>query len=589
MVKKYVLLMLFVVVPVCSMDQTFKIYGTDGETSAFEISADVLKLSKTLADLIEDLGGSTESAIPISNFSTATLKNLVEMLKLYDGSANSLEQMRNQAQNYSISELIEMSNCANYLSLSDVILNVFSDVIRSVVNKKKFKSSRHIPAGELGLDFTRHYVSPEMMSEITSYIKTKMLEKNMSDRIQMRVPVNNAKTYAPTGIFLNNDAWIAMSTVSGRQNEGNILIFDAVNNEQLYTLPLNFNATQLIAHKNSYLVCREHQGERIRIFNIQDPHNIKYYDYTLSGIALIKSMEFSPEGSFLVLTHNHKKIVVIDMNAIDWSAMPVSFDITKVSFLDAPVGHSGQDKIFFSDDSACMVASVERKFINLSRANCVTRAVTYMAIPEEKAGFRCCGFSKDGKRLAVLSELGKKLKIVVFNTNAMEKIIEFNGPAAGTFHPISIQFSPDGLWLMCTKHNSVSLYNSVTGELLGKVDGLLHNKSVCMSSDSNKILFAGSNSTVMNNYFGTVYTVLTPQEKVIIQKISRCSLDQLQLIRNLCYTLVVKGSVEINEDSTSYTLFTSLDEDIQQLLQRIGVKIISTSKLKKLLSRPKKG
>jgi len=326
----------------------------------------------------------------------------------------------------------------------------------------------------------------------------------------------------------------------------------------------------------------------MRIFNLQDPAHIMHYDYRLPGRS-IKSIEFSPNGSFLVLTTNNKKIAIIDMKDINWNTVPVSLNSAHVAFVDAPVGYSSRDKIFFSDDSICMVASMERKFINLSRADCLKNVVIYKAVPEEKADFRCCGFSRDGKRLAVLSDLGKKLKITVFDTENMKKIIEFNGPRIDPVYQLSIQFSPDGLWLVCIKSNSVSLYDSMTGERLGKINGLRYNKSMHMSSNGAKLLLAGSNSTLTDNCFGLVYVFLTPQEEEILKKISQCNLDQLQLIRDLCYTLVASGSVDINEDSTAYILFASLDQDIQQLLRKIGVKITRQTKIKKLLSRPKKG
>jgi WD40 repeat protein len=585
--KKYTIigLLFCAVIAVKTMDtpSEFTIYGSEGANKSITVPLEVLQLSSTLKGMIEDLGDISDSAIPINNFSTATLKDVMELLKKYNESSNSLEQLQIIASAYSIAQLVEVINCAHYLGIHDSILRVFRDiVVAKIESDYQFTAADYEVLKECNADFVKYFIATKLVPAIISRVKVKSLKK---DEFEKKWFIENlptgAQTFASCGIFMNDDQWVALGSTNNATEIRQVNIYDIENRSVVLTLACDVPLNNLIAYKNKYVVAVEdmYMGRGVRIWNITDPHNVQSYDYRHpQGRLSVQTMGFSLDGRHLVLVCDgiRDNIVVIDMNAIDWDNEQPTLDTDTVVFFTEQVGHK-EDKIFFiPDTSTCIIATPSLGNMRFVTLNYQTKEISYTFVHQRKGTMRSVlNFSKDGNFLISFNDvLPKQKKIEIFDMSAMELVNRFDGPQETI---VSITLSADNQWAVCMSDaGKLFIYDAIQQTLLSTINGIYTQNSLNFSADGNQILLAGSDPGTPYGFSGLLWTILTEEESSLLQVLYDCTIDQLIVVHRLCSQLATKGFALLIPDSNEMKIFSSLSKEMQDFLTHMGVKIKQT-------------
>lgn len=563
---------------VMPQESIFQIYGIEGEKQKIEIPKLILQLSSALKNMVEDLGGDNSIPIPIAGFSIVTIQRLVTVLELYATSADPVKHIKQTIEAFSPAELIDIINCANHLLIDENVLKIFGDITSEIINKNQlFNKADYDIFIQLSADFTKKFVLPLVIPQIMSNSKIKIMKKNEPERKWfIENEPAGLTTGAFSGIFANDDKWVVFGALNVADRNCQLTFYDALSRERLTFLTgtmFPFSSPRLISHEK-FVVYAPENSNNLLIFNMLDIKNMLGFIYDHPQQLIIRSMRMSPDGKYLVVVYDgpQNNIIVIPMKSVDWAGHPPVMSGDELHFYTAKVGHWADKILFESDKPACKVVSYQNNTIEVTHVNYESGILSSQSIDlGELVSNICFGFSHDGKYIVAALGFKDRLKIVIFDSVTLQKIKDFDGPMSEGLTDIT--FSPDDQWIVFTNPKKLFVYNTSDGQLLVGAEGLFENNSINLSSDGNKILFAGFDPGIRKQYYGLLWTLLTDQENAMLQKLYNGTIDQIMLVRQLCSQLLKKDIAVITDNSIEKNIFSSLDSGLQNFLKKIGVVI----------------
>lgn len=116
---------------------SIQIKGSDGITT---IPMNIAKMSKTLTNMLEDLGGIPKDPIPLEQYSISTI---LDIRNIISQRFTSPERVQGKIEHYSPMELIERFNLVHYLDFPQDIQNLFKSKIVADTKKMNFEAIVH--------------------------------------------------------------------------------------------------------------------------------------------------------------------------------------------------------------------------------------------------------------------------------------------------------------------------------------------------------------------------------------------------------------------------------------------------------------
>ena len=558
------------------------VYGSEGENYPVLIDEELLKSSETIKNMFADIDYDQKIAIPLPNFSTNTIKQCFDIVKLYNKQSDTLY---GTIKNLSFNQLLTMTTCIDHLALPTELRDIFLPTIREHIAT----DTQHINSE----NFTK--LNPELqklllIKPVVNYLKNEIIKKD-TQKTTIKLVGHSENSYSRSVAF-HPDGTRFVSGSEGNQN--NLILWDARTGKQICKLighPKDVKSVEFSPDGTKIVSsCNDNQSNLI-VWDAKTGKQIFNLAGHLEGVL---TATFSP---------NSKKIVSgsegDQNNLIVWDA------ITGNQLFNLAGHPKDVTSAVFSPNSRKILSGCSGDQNNLILWDAITGKQLFNLVGHPN-DVHSVAFSPDGTNIASGS-WGSKNNLIVWNAKTGQLISTFVG------HPgyvKSVAFSPDSTNIASAaygKQNNLILWNAITGQLICNCVGHPgYVKLAAFSSDGTNIVsisYGNHNNfivwdaktgqklftlvdhpeTIMDsvafspdgtqivsccrenkNNLILLLTLLTDAQKVMLNTIDGYSADKVRLLYQLCLQSS-KGSVKSLEGN-NLVLFRELPTDIQQLL-----------------------
>ena len=561
------------------------VYGAEGEQHKILIDEETLKLSRTIKNMLDDIGPGAKIALPLTNLSIMVIKNSFNLVRLYNQNPNAFYQ---EIHTLPFDELLTILACIDYLELPEHFKNAFVTDIKnqmtantSLVNSPQFTQLDSGLQKLLIFEPTTHCLTIKIIEKNTEKRKINLIGHPQSI---VSVAFSPDSTKIASGSDGSHNNLIVWNDITGKP------LFNLVgHDDDLFAVAFSPDGTKIVStcsgYENHFIVWNAITGKPI--FNL-DNHSPES----------VVSVAFSPDGTKMVSgsTHDENRL----NNLIVWDTT------TGQEILDLAGHPHGVYSVAFSPDGTKIVSGCLGNQDNLIVWDAITgkRLFNLVGHPD---GVLSVAFSPDGTKI-ISSCYGNRNNLIVWNAITGQPIFNLVGHPHNVF---AVAFSPDGTKIVSgcdSNHNNLIVWDATNGNWLFNLIGHSDNvRSVAFSPDGTKIISAGAgnrnNLIVWNAMTGQplgnlvghpnsvevvkfspdgtkivsgsqgadnnliVWTILTNQEEIILKNIHRLTAPQIRLLYQLCLQ-PSKGSVQqlVGNDRD---IFNSLPRDTQNVLNNL--------------------
>ncbi len=440
----------------------------DGDrTTAVEESFDVVTLSETIKNMLEDLagGGVSDVAIPITNIESPIFTKIIEILKIYhDSPRNSPEEkeelikkIANLINPLGMETLVQIANGADILDIPEDIQAVFGARILSEIDDYKAYIADSQKEKLISGVFNK-YINSTLMQPLINQLKIEILKNTAQDRCKLLCEVSDSpeSTFLVGRLsdwrFINKSQWVVISGMRHPEHNYAVGIWDIekdISQNPIIKLELDKDnapkaARSLAIHegnRKNYIAIENCVPDGLHIVKVLDfdPFTVKTCNYTDNPEAYC--IAFNAAGTILTtrvrsLAPRKKDVVFWNVDAIDWEQEKPILDKNNMCILPA------DDAVDFwnlmVEENKCYVLGYakKRKCLQLSTCNlsfgenssCTSQED--IIIIDNIRYYGNAAFSPSGKKIAALVMGGNwpkaRPKIIIYNRNLgkIERSIE---------------------------------------------------------------------------------------------------------------------------------------------------------------------
>ena len=201
------------------------VYGTEGINNKIPVDENTLKLSKTIANMLEDLSGTSETEIPLTNFSIETIKNVFDILRSYDPNAKiQSSSFSNKIRHISFNQLINAIALLQWLDVSDDLLAIFSDQFTKQAPYHSDKNSTTAMLKGFNSDLQKTLI----INPIVTYLKNEIVKQDM-----LYPTTLTGHQGAGINVEFSKDGKIAVTSAQGERD--NVITWNAQTGQKLRT------------------------------------------------------------------------------------------------------------------------------------------------------------------------------------------------------------------------------------------------------------------------------------------------------------------------------------------------------------------
>jgi WD40 repeat protein len=561
------------------------VYGAEGPDNSILVDEDILKLSQTVKNMLEDLaegGVVVKVALPL-NASIAIIKNVFDILGLYR--QNLFADVDKKITTLSFEQLMSTIAFLDWLEIPAQLKDMFLNKIRENMDKSNGEDVNNPAFMQLDPDAQKLL----MLDPIDDCLENRIIEKYVQNRMISFVGhltpiisvafsfdgkriVSGAAEYAQNNLILwdaetgqmvahlvgheydvhavafSPDGKKIVSGSEGWSGQDDLILWDAETGNKLFNLVGHTDTIKSVAFSPD--------GKKIVSGGAGDQNNLMVWDAETGRMIAnlvghqktVKSVAFSPDGKRIISgsfgDHN---------NLILW-------DAETGNKLFNLVGHTNSViSVALSPDGKKIVSGSAGSRNNLIIWNTETGQMIANLVGHTDV-IKSVAFSPDGKRIVSGCE-GAQNNLILWDAETGKMIVNLVG------HPktvLSVAFSPDGKRIASGssgKQNNLILWNAETGQmitnLIGHPDSVT---SVAFSYDGKKIV-SGDRGDEDNLI---LWTLLTDQEAATLNSLKNCSLVQIRILYRLC--LAQQRGIVVELSGADLALFSDLPKLVFDLL-----------------------
>jgi WD40 repeat protein len=510
------------------------VYGAEGEQHKILIDEEILTLSQTIKNMLEDIGYESKVTFPLEKLSINTIKNCFNLIQLYNQKPNAFYQ---KIHTLTSDELLTILSCIDYLQLPEHFKNAFMTELQ-----KQMTTYTELIESPQFMQLDPEAQKLLMINPTTDCLTTKIIKKYTQKR-----PINlvghpnpvNSVAFSPDGTKIVSGSY-------GLQN--NLIVCDAKTGQQL------FNLTGYPGTVNS--VAFSPDGTKIVSGSVGNQNNLIVWDAKTGQQLLnldghpgtVNSVAFSPDGTKIVSGSSG-----LYNNLIVWDAKTGQ---QLLNLFDTGTVNS----VAFSPDGTKIVSGGHSLRNNLIVWDAMTGKRLFNLVGHPNP-VNSVAFSPNGTKI-VSGSSGNQNNLIVWDAETGQKISNLVGHL-NTINTVA--FSLDGTKIVSGSsgnQNNLIVWDAETGQKILNLVGHLNTvNTVAFSSDDTKIVSGGSGNH--NNLI--IWTLLTNQEETILKNIPRLTAPQIRLLYQLC---LQPSKASINQlKGNDRDIFNSLPDDMQNLLK----------------------
>jgi len=498
--------------------------------------------SRVIKSMIEDVHDESNK-IPL-DFPLDTIKLAFNVLNKKIKDINKL----------SLKQIISVANLFNYLDVpSDKLLTVLAMIKKNININEDYK-----PLKELHPDLQKLIMTQPAINYLKNFIIKKYVNNRKKSLDSHPIEVNS--------IAFNADGTKFVSGGSGR--EKTLILWDISNPEnsipQIIDVPQgSILSVALSPDGTKIAVGYDSMQNNLIICDISNPNNI--INHTLADHPqAVFTVAFSPDSKQLLsgCAGAEDNLILWDISKLD-NISHQTIDGCPGTVLSVAF-NPHNDKQFASGGVS---ENNENNLIlwNITDLN----NVTHHAIEECPSTVFSVAFDSVGKHIVTSCD-GDENNLIIWDISTLNAIT--SQPLIGHQSRVrSAMFNRNNTKIVSGSldkaTNNLILWdisnpNNITHQkLVGHTHSVL---SVAFSPD-NKYIISGAGTK--NNLI--LWTLLTDQEELLLHQFKDYTADQIRLIYQLCIQASKKQPVVLTQDSDDYHTFTTLPQDMQNLLNAL--------------------
>jgi WD40 repeat protein len=552
-------------------ENEFFIYQ-EGSTLGICVPSEITELCRTLGLNIQ------KKAIPIYGFSFSVIKNAFDVLKTYESNKKQSKGIMQKSikrviNSYSRDQLIDITNCFNYLDVPEDLQNACLNGINS---KYKGKIQAIVSNEKLNEDLRRSFITQPAVDCLTDLLE----KKNLQATKKILRDYSSTGRQQTVSVGINEDGTKIVELLTDR-----VLIRDSAGKILLNQLVKGFNLTKAnISPDGTKIVIGGGQNN----LEIRDAASGDLIHNLIGLGGQVLSVAFSSDGSKIVsgAAADQNNLIVWDVETGNqianipgvqrWiGAVAFSFDGTKViaGYISGLVSNSGIIEMWdlATQNSIKQCNTLDYygsiQSLSLSRDNA---KILYVARPIE-------GWAK-----AFLLDVNTRENIQLTEDHGIMNALssEIFGRFTGKSRRIAgfASFACDDKKIIVGEGYGISIldiddnYNVIKEVFLPQGDGLANRlHSMAVSLNGRKMVFgylSGYPDHHRPEYPALIeYTIWTDEDEAMIKRLKNADadIDEIKLIFNLCAELKKQESAnKLNDDDAE--LFKGFSKTMQEKL-----------------------
>ncbi len=555
-----------------SADALVKVVVEGKESEPLELQWQQVKLSG-LGKMVEDLEYNTSLPFPLpAGVPLNTAQMIFTMLKPYAESSLTNEEDRlkenldPQLKKLSLSQLVEIANGANLLSVNKPILErIGARCTKLITTAPHLKISDYDAIDSINTDFFKVEL-PIKPEPIMADIKELFLKKQLNYGKRTEFDIG----FDPVMGHFYEDSSIAFAGMVDRKtfqlsiynDKGKMSSQEYSTEEAALCAALTKDVMAIQLYDNQVII-KQRSGEKKAC-------RLKFIDTRLRRLI------FSPSGKYLISFDLNDKVYLCDIDSIDWSK-DSNLKATKIGVIDMKSKLDHIDAIFFTSDTDILIAGTQKMDSKLLR--CITsigeplRLVMREAVVIHTAlhEAREIVFSDDGKYLLDCYwnpyGLNPSYVMVVYDIENNKAGKEFTIEGFEKHYIISMCFNRDNSLIACggdIKDGIIKIYDVATGALVHSFSGLALNKMMQFSSKDRKMMS-------VNGKKFAVWDVFTKDYFSAIKNIEGYDYDRNKRKLTFLYRFLsfLKNKKKMDLEEGDLQQFNLLHDNVKSLLNYI--------------------